>query len=226
EVSTVDLVSTIGKVVTTADVEVNTAAITSQISMDEIILAKALIDIKTSKPKAKGIVIQEPKAAKRQRIEEENESAKLKRCLEIIPDDNDDVTIEATPLSSKSPTIVDYKIYKEGKKSFFNIIRADGRFQKTKPVDDMDNLLFQTLKIMFEHHVGNNIWKHQQGTAKVLTWKLFYLCAVYCVTTQNMVYFILVEKMYPFTRNILQQMWNDVRLQVDYKVEMAYDLLR
>nr|GEV44079.1 hypothetical protein [Tanacetum cinerariifolium] len=45
--------------------------------------------------------------------EEENESAKLKRCLEIIPDDNDDVRIKATLLSSKSPTIVDYKIYKE-----------------------------------------------------------------------------------------------------------------
>nr|GEX38704.1 hypothetical protein [Tanacetum cinerariifolium] len=42
----------------------------------------------------------------------------------------------------------------------------------------------------------------------------------------NMVYYLLVEKMYPFTRNILHQMWNDVSLQVDYEVEMAYDLLR
>nr|GEV32452.1 retrovirus-related Pol polyprotein from transposon TNT 1-94 [Tanacetum cinerariifolium] len=127
----------------------------------------------------------EQEDAKRQRIEEENESTELKRCLEIICDDND-VTIEATPLSSKSPTIVDYKIYKEGRKSFFKIIKADGnsqnyltfgkmfknfnredlevlwsivktRFQKTKPVDDMNNLLFQTLKTMFEHHVKDNI---------------------------------------------------------------------
>nr|GEV07758.1 putative ribonuclease H-like domain-containing protein [Tanacetum cinerariifolium] len=96
---------------------------------------------------------------------------KLKRCLEIILEDDDDVTIKATPLSSKSSTIVDYKIYKEGRKSFFKIIRADGnsqsyltlgkifknfnredlevlwiivkaRFKKTKPIDDMDNLLF------------------------------------------------------------------------------------
>nr|GEY61794.1 reverse transcriptase domain-containing protein [Tanacetum cinerariifolium] len=60
----------------------------------------------------------EQEDAKRQRIEEENESAELKRCLEIILKDDDDVTIEATPLSSKSPTIVDYKIYKEWWKSF------------------------------------------------------------------------------------------------------------
>nr|GEV72950.1 copia protein [Tanacetum cinerariifolium] len=42
----------------------------------------------------------------------------------------------------------------------------------------------------------------------------------------NMVYYLLVEKMYPFTKNILHHIWNDVRLQVDYEVEMAYDLLR
>nr|GFC36547.1 hypothetical protein [Tanacetum cinerariifolium] len=99
--------------------------------------------------------------AKRQRIEEENESAKLKRFLEIIPKDDDDVTIEVTPLSSKSPTIVDYKIYKKGRKSYFKIIRADARFKKIKPVDDMDNMLFQTLKTMFEHHAEDNIWKYQ-----------------------------------------------------------------
>nr|GEZ64213.1 hypothetical protein [Tanacetum cinerariifolium] len=40
--------------------EVNVAATTPQISMDELTLAKALIDIKTSKPKAKRIVMQEP----------------------------------------------------------------------------------------------------------------------------------------------------------------------
>nr|GEZ62104.1 hypothetical protein [Tanacetum cinerariifolium] len=46
--------------ITTAGVEVSTAAITSQISMDEITFTKALIDIKTLKPKAKGIVMQVP----------------------------------------------------------------------------------------------------------------------------------------------------------------------
>nr|GEX04043.1 hypothetical protein [Tanacetum cinerariifolium] len=63
----------------------------------------------------------EQEDAKRHRIEEENEFTKLKRCLEIILDD---VTIKATLLSTKSPTIVDFKIYKEGRKRFFKIIRA------------------------------------------------------------------------------------------------------
>nr|GEV19226.1 hypothetical protein [Tanacetum cinerariifolium]GEZ65280.1 hypothetical protein [Tanacetum cinerariifolium] len=83
--------------------------------------------VESSSKRAGGKLEQED--AKRQRIEEENESAELKRCLEIIPNGDDYVIIEATPLSYKSPTIVDYKIYKEGRKSFFKIIIADGNSQ-------------------------------------------------------------------------------------------------
>nr|GEV37534.1 hypothetical protein [Tanacetum cinerariifolium] len=176
----------------------------------------------------------------------DDDTAELKRCLEIVPEDDDDVAIEATPLSSKSPTIVDYRIYREEKRSYFKIIRAYGnsqnyltfgtifnnfnkedldvlrgivkeRFKKTKPVDDMENLLFQTLKTMFEPHVEDIIWKYQQAAVKVNNWRLFDSCGVYYVTTKTMVYYLLVEKMYPFTNNVLHQLFSDVRLQVDYE---------
>nr|GEX06604.1 hypothetical protein [Tanacetum cinerariifolium] len=116
----------------------------------------------------------------------DDDTTELKRCLEIVPEYDDDVAIEATPLSSKSPTIMYYKIYREEKKSYFKIIRADGnsqnyltfgtmfknfnredlevlrsivkeRFKKTKPIDSMKNMLFQTLKTMFEPHVEDII---------------------------------------------------------------------
>nr|GEW56375.1 hypothetical protein [Tanacetum cinerariifolium] len=41
------------------------------------------------------------------------------------------------------------------------------RFVKTKQVDYMDRFLLHTLKTMFEHHVEDNVWKNQQGLAKV-----------------------------------------------------------
>nr|GEW17865.1 hypothetical protein [Tanacetum cinerariifolium] len=56
-------------------------------------------------------------------------SEELKKCREIVHDDRDKVLIQATPLSSRSPTIIDYKIHKEGKKTYFKIIRADGNSQ-------------------------------------------------------------------------------------------------
>nr|GEU64408.1 hypothetical protein [Tanacetum cinerariifolium] len=71
----------------------------------------------------------EEKRSKKQKVKDDKESEELKKCLEIIPDDGDDVTIDATPLSIKSPTIVDYKIYKEGKKNYFGIFKADGNSQ-------------------------------------------------------------------------------------------------
>ncbi|GKE63371.1 hypothetical protein Tco_1513738 [Tanacetum coccineum] len=61
----------------------------------------------------------EQESSKKQKLEEDKESEELKKCLERVPNDGNDVTIDATPLSTKSPTIVDYKIHKEGKKSFF-----------------------------------------------------------------------------------------------------------
>ncbi|GJZ28639.1 hypothetical protein Tco_0573286 [Tanacetum coccineum] len=105
-------------------------------------------------------------STKKQKMDDDKEKEKLKQCFEIVPDDGDDVITDATPLSVKIP-IVDYKIYQEGKKSFFQIIRADvkSRFKKTKLVDYMDTFLLLTLKTMFEHHVKDEVWKREQVIA-------------------------------------------------------------
>ncbi|GJX24045.1 hypothetical protein Tco_0228490 [Tanacetum coccineum] len=42
---------------------------------------------------------------------------------------------------------------------------------------------------------------------------------------QNMLFYLLVEKMYPLTNHILHKMFNDVKLQVDYECEMEFELL-
>nr|GEX44832.1 copia protein [Tanacetum cinerariifolium] len=129
---------------------------------------------------------------KKQKVDENVEPAidnyeELRKCIEIVPDDGYEVLIEATPISSRSPTIIDYKIHMKGKKTYFKIIRVDG---------------------------------------KVKDWKLFEYCGVYCITMQSIIYYLLDEKVYQLTRKTLHQLWSDVRLQVDYDVEMAYDLLR
>nr|GEU28933.1 copia protein [Tanacetum cinerariifolium] len=154
----------------------------------------------------------------------------VKKQKEIVPDDEDDVFVNVTHLSSKPPTTMDYKIYKEGKKEHFQIIRANGnhqmylafntmlknfdredlkvlwkivkdRFKESQPKKVLNVFLWYTLKVMFEHSVEDNVWKLQNGPKGL-------------------------ARMYPLTNYTLQQMFNKVRLQVDYKVEMAYDLLR
>nr|GEX95866.1 hypothetical protein [Tanacetum cinerariifolium] len=48
--------------------------------------------------------------------------------MKIIPD-KEEVAIDAIPLAVKSPKIIDWKIHKEGKKSYYQIIRADRKYK-------------------------------------------------------------------------------------------------
>nr|GEZ78794.1 hypothetical protein [Tanacetum cinerariifolium] len=66
------------------------------------------------------------KVAKRRKLNEEVED--LKRYLEIVPDKDDDVYTEATPLARKV-IVVDYKIIDLNNKPYYKIIRVDGIYQ-------------------------------------------------------------------------------------------------
>nr|GEY63986.1 synaptobrevin, longin-like domain protein [Tanacetum cinerariifolium] len=118
----------------------------------------------------------EEKAAKKQKLDKEVEE--LKKHLQIVPNDDDDVYTEATPLSLKVP-VVDYEIHTDNNKPYYKIIRADGshqlflsflsllrnfdredlemlwqivqeRFASSKPKNFSDDFLLTTLKEMFE----------------------------------------------------------------------------
>nr|GEZ66880.1 hypothetical protein [Tanacetum cinerariifolium] len=98
----------------------NTA--TTTITTKEITLAQALEASKTSKPKVKGIVIH------KQEELDEKEKDDLKQLMETIPDE-EEVAIDAIPLADKSFRIVDLKIHKVGKKSYYQIVKANGKSQ-------------------------------------------------------------------------------------------------
>nr|GFC25243.1 hypothetical protein [Tanacetum cinerariifolium] len=64
------------------------------------------------------------RAAKRRKLDKEVED--LKRHLQIVPNEDDDVYTEATLLSRKVP-VVDYEIIKINNKPYYKIIRANDR---------------------------------------------------------------------------------------------------
>ncbi|GJQ89246.1 hypothetical protein Tco_0000385 [Tanacetum coccineum] len=67
----------------------------------------------------------EQESIKRQKVDEDKETAELRRLIEVVPD-KEEVAIDDIPLATKPPSIVDYKIHKEGKKTYYQIIKADG----------------------------------------------------------------------------------------------------
>ncbi|GKD82065.1 hypothetical protein Tco_1348904 [Tanacetum coccineum] len=78
----------------------------------------------------------EQEKAKKQKIDDDQEEAKMKELMEFISDE-EGITINAIPLSTKPPSIVDYKIIKEGKISIYQIIRADGSSKRYSVVIHM-----------------------------------------------------------------------------------------
>nr|GEX30083.1 hypothetical protein [Tanacetum cinerariifolium] len=118
--------------------------------------------------------------AKKQRMDKEEEE--LKRHLQIVANDDDDVYTEATHLASKVP-VVGYQIHHENNKPYYKIIRADGthklflsfitllknfdkedlealwklvkeRFETTKPNNFSDDFMFE------KPNIEASVWKN------------------------------------------------------------------
>ncbi|GKA07801.1 hypothetical protein Tco_0687025 [Tanacetum coccineum] len=84
---------------------------------------------------------------------DENVAREMKKHMEIVPDD--EVAIDAIPLATKPPIIVDRKIIKEGKMGYFQIIRAYG--SSKRPEEGYKRVLWGDLKVMFKPHVESEV---------------------------------------------------------------------
>ncbi|GJQ92146.1 hypothetical protein Tco_0003285 [Tanacetum coccineum] len=161
----------------------------------------------------------EQENAKKQKVDEDKETSELQSLIKVVFVDEEEVAIDVVPLATKPPTIVDWKIHKEGNKSYYQIIRADGKSQmyrvfsqmvksftredledlyklvkakygSTRPVEDLDLILWGDLKTMFEPHVEDTVWRNQQNYS-VLDWKLYDSCGVHSLRKQNVYIHIL-----------------------------------
>ncbi|GJS50853.1 hypothetical protein Tco_0624215 [Tanacetum coccineum] len=146
---------------------------------------------------------QQQESSKKQRIEEDKESDEddedeLKRYLVIKKDE--DIAIDAIPLSTKLPVIIDYKLLKEGMLVHYELIRSDGsskryssmirmlqgidredlevlwRIVKTKysdirHEDEFERVLWGDIKVMFEPEKRSDVWRILQGY-RMTIWKL------------------------------------------------------
>ncbi|GJU28095.1 hypothetical protein Tco_1166716 [Tanacetum coccineum] len=98
------------------------------------------------------------------------------------------------------------------------------KYESTRPVEDLDLLLWGDLKTMFEPHVEDEVWRNQQEY-KVLDWKLYDSCRVHSLRMQHMQIYMLVEKKYPLAPLTLSMML-EKKLIINYESEMAYQLLK
>nr|GEV87841.1 hypothetical protein [Tanacetum cinerariifolium] len=83
------------------------------------------------------------------------EAEELKRHLQIVANDDDDVYTEATPLASKN-------FDREDLETLWKLVKE--RFESTEPKKFLDDFLLNILKIMFEKsNVKANVWRDKKG---------------------------------------------------------------
>ncbi|GJS77169.1 hypothetical protein Tco_0727050 [Tanacetum coccineum] len=129
---------------------------------------------------------------------EKDDDVKLKKLLVIKKDE--DIEIDAIPLATILPVIIDYKLHKEGLLVHYELIRADGSSKRyssmirmlqgidiedlealwrivkakhgdTRPENEFERVLYGDLKVMFEPDIKSDIWRMLQGY-RVTIWKL------------------------------------------------------
>nr|GEX47708.1 hypothetical protein [Tanacetum cinerariifolium] len=149
-------------------------------------------------------------SAKKQKVDDNKETAKLKELIKIIPDE-EEISIDAIPLAVK-----------EDLEDLYNLVKA--KYGSTKPVEDLDLLLWGDLKTIFEPNVKDQVWK-KQHRYRVLEWNFYDSCGVHSLRMQSVHIYMLVEKKYPLTAPTLMDMLNKKR-QADHFTEMAYQLLK
>nr|GFA06313.1 hypothetical protein [Tanacetum cinerariifolium] len=157
------------------------------------------------------------KASKRRKLNEEVKD--LKRYIQIVPNEDDNVYTEAIPLARK--VLKDLE-------ALWSLVKE--RFSTAKPKSFSDDFLLTTLGAMFETPDAHaQIWKNQRtvhGQAMVKSWKLLGSCGGKIITFTITQMILLVERRYPLSRFTLDQMMNVVRLQVEEESEVFLELLR
>ncbi|GJR86525.1 hypothetical protein Tco_0210536 [Tanacetum coccineum] len=198
---------------------------------------------------------QDKETSKRQKLDEkeadDQEEENITQYIEIVP--VEEIAINAIPLATKPPVIVDVEIFSEGQMSSYYIIRADGNSRRYSTMtllfqdidrEDLENLwkivkekfkdasheesykrvLWGDLKVMFEPDMESEVWKMIENY-DVTAWILYSSCGVHLIKFEGLHIFLLVDKSYPLTYATITKML-DRKLQADHQNEMAYQLLK
>ncbi|GJV21968.1 putative ribonuclease H-like domain-containing protein [Tanacetum coccineum] len=114
--------------------------------------------------------------------------------MKVISNEKE-VVVDDIPLATKPPSIMLRSFDREDLEILWKLVKAKHGYTRTK--EGYERVLWGDLKIMFEHHVEDTLWRNLQGN----------------------------KKRYPLTPATITEMLNK-KLQADHWNEMCYQLLK
>nr|GEU54263.1 hypothetical protein [Tanacetum cinerariifolium] len=134
-------------------------------------------NLKHTKPKAKakGIVFHEPEESTtttttiKPKPKSQDKSKAIMIEEHVKPKKKDQIKLD----EEFALSLMLQRFDKEDLKDLYKLVNA--KYGSTRPVEDLDLLLWGDLKTMFEPHVEDKVWKMQQRY-NVVNWKLYDFC--------------------------------------------------
>ncbi|GJT16089.1 hypothetical protein Tco_0874795 [Tanacetum coccineum] len=164
------------------------------------------------------------------------------------------IPINPVPVATKSPSIANYKIIKQGRKGVYQIVRENGtdmvyisfgamltdisrddltelyrivmrKHGMNEPEDEFEKVLWEYLKNMFEEPLSTySIWS-LPGQQRIICWRYYDACRVHCLNLESVDVYMLIERKYPLSAEVCKAML-DKKLQGGKPDEDCYKLLK
>ncbi|GJZ43455.1 hypothetical protein Tco_0590710 [Tanacetum coccineum] len=164
------------------------------------------------------------------------------------------IPINPVPVATKSPSIANYKIIKQGRKGVYQIVRENGtdmvyisfgamltdisrddltelyrivmkKHGMNEPEDEFEKVLWEYLKNMFEEPLStDSIWS-LPGQQRIICWRYYDACRVHCLNLESADVYMLIERKYPLSAEVCKAML-DKKLQGGKPDEDCYKLLK
>ncbi|GKC22741.1 hypothetical protein Tco_1024891 [Tanacetum coccineum] len=159
-----------------------------------------------------------------------------------------------TPLTTKSDSVANWKIFQQGQRSVYQIIRANRadtvymsfgamikdftredlielyrlvmqKYGTNRPEDAYDRVLWSDLRTMFDPPlIEDAIWSLPLQQ-KMVSWRYYDKCEVHCLTLEACTIYMLADRKYPLSKEACQVMLK-MKLLDGKMNEVCYKLLK
>ncbi|GJS20731.1 hypothetical protein Tco_0449363 [Tanacetum coccineum] len=141
------------------------------------------------------------------------------------------IPINPVLVAMKSPSIVTYKIIKQGERGVYQIVREEMETEYSVlnlgayvEEDELEKVL-GILKNMFEEPLRTDpIWS-LLGQQRIISWRYYDTCRVHCLNLESMDIYMLIERQYPLSVEVCKAML-DKKLQGGKLDEKCYKMLK
>ncbi|GKB59358.1 hypothetical protein Tco_0915544 [Tanacetum coccineum] len=159
-----------------------------------------------------------------------------------------------TPLATKSNIVVNLKIFQQGQRSVYQIMRANRvdtvymsfgamikdfiredlielyrlvmqKYGTNRPENAYDRVLWSDLRTMFDPPLNEDAIWSLPLQQKMISWRYYDKCAVHCLTLEASSIYMLADRKYPLSKDACQVMLK-MKLLDGTMDEVCYKLLK